>query len=190
MRFNAFTRKTHYWASIVIALPILVVICTGLLLQTKKHWSWVQPPERGGTGTTPVVDLEDILASVRGVTELGVTGWKDIRRLDLRPSRGMVKVWLESGWEVQIDLGTGRVLQTAYRRSDLIESIHDGSFFAEDWTKLGLFVPAGIVLLIMWGSGLWMFWHPILVKRRRTLAASRAPPRSRTASPALRRPEP
>ena len=34
------------------------------------------------------------------------------------------------------------------RRSDLIESIHDGSYFGGDWTKLGLFLPAGIVLLL------------------------------------------
>ena len=59
------------------------------------------------------------------------------------------------------------MLQTAYRRSDLIESIHDGSFFAGDWTKLGLFLPSGIALLLLWLTGLWMFWLPISVKRRR-----------------------
>ena len=51
----------------------------------------------------------------------------------------MVKVWLNNGWEIQVDLNNGTILQTAYRRSDLIESIHDGSFFGGDWTKLGLF---------------------------------------------------
>jgi hypothetical protein len=75
-----------------------------------------------------------------------------------------VKVWLQSGWEVQVDLDTGRVLQTAYRRSDLIESIHDGSFFAGDWTKLGIFMPCGVALLLMWLTGLWMFWLPFSVK--------------------------
>jgi hypothetical protein len=46
------------------------------------------------------------------------------------------------------------VLQTAYRRSDSIESVHAGSFFAGHWTKLGLFLPAGIVLLLLSLSGL------------------------------------
>lgn len=45
-----------------------------------------------------------------------------------------------------------------YRRSDLIESIRDGSFFGGDWVKLGLFLPAGLVLLLLWFSGLWMWW--------------------------------
>ena len=75
------------------------------------------------------------------------------------------KAWLMNGHEVQVDLGTGRVLQTAYRRSDLIETIHDGSFFAGDWTKLGLFLPSGIVVLLLWLSGLWMWWVPFAAKR-------------------------
>ena len=172
MRFNLLTRKIHYWGAAAIAVPVLVIISTGILLQTKKQWSWVQPTEQRGTGTSPAIDLNGILASVQAVSELAVTGWDDINRLDVRPGRGVVKVWLHSGWEVQVDLGTGRVLQSAYRRSDLIESIHDGSFIAGDLTKLGIFLPAGIVLLCMWLTGLWMFWLPFSVKRKRRNAAS------------------
>jgi hypothetical protein len=36
--------------------------------------------------------------------------------------------------------------------------------------KLGLFLPAGIVLLVMWLTGLWMFYLPFSVKRRRKAA--------------------
>jgi hypothetical protein len=171
MKFNLLTRRTHYWTAAALALPIIVILCTGILLQLKKHWSWVQPVEQRGTGTTPVLDLEGILASVR-TAGLHVHDWNDVNRLDVRPGRGMVKVWLHNGWEVQVDLGTGRVLSTAYRRSDLIESIHDGSFFAGNFTKIGLFLPAGIALLVMWLTGLWMFWLPFSVRRKRRLAAA------------------
>jgi hypothetical protein len=167
MRLHLLNRRIHYWASIILALPILVILSTGLLLQLKKHWSWVQPPEQRGTGTSPVINLEGLLASVCAEPELDVEGWKDINRLDIRPGRGVAKVWLHNGWEAQVDLGTGRVMQTAYRRSDLIETIHDGSFFAGDWTKLGLFLPSGIGLLLLWVTGLWMFWAPFAAKRRR-----------------------
>lgn len=166
MRWNVLNRKIHYWATAAIGLPILIVICSGLLLQLKKQWSWVQPPEQRGTGTAPVIGLPDLLESVKTVPALQVTGWDDVNRIDLRPGRGMAKVWLRNGWEVQVDLGTGKVLQSAYRRSDLLESIHDGSFFGGDATKLGIFLPTGLVLLIMWISGLWMFVFPILAKRR------------------------
>ena len=171
-RPHVLNRRIHYWASALVALPLLVIACTGMLLQVKKQVPWIQPPEQRGTGSEPVIGLEGILSSVRGVPELGVSGWEQVNRLDVRPSKGVVKVLLKNGWEAQVDLGTGAVLQTAYRRSDLIEQIHDGSFFAGDWTRFGLFLPAGLVLVLLIGSGLWMFWQPFGVKRRRALAAA------------------
>ncbi|MBK7047151.1 MAG: PepSY domain-containing protein [bacterium] len=167
MKASLLNRRTHYWATALVALPVLVIITTGLMLQVKKHWTWVQPPEQRGTGTVPVVGFETILDGVRAVPALQVAGWDDVRRLDVRPGRGVAKVWLKNGWEAQVDLGTGRVLQSAYRRSDLIESLHDGSFFGGEAGRLGVFLPAGIILLVMWMTGIWMFAAPLLAKRRR-----------------------
>jgi hypothetical protein len=166
MRFNLANRKTHYWVAIACALPLAVIIGSGLLLQLKKHWSWVQPVERSGVGTVPAVAFEDLLVAARTLPQLGVRGWDDVNRIDLRPGRGVAKVWLKNGWEVQVCLGTGVVLQAAYRRSDLIEAIHDGSFFGGDVVKLGLFVPAGLALALLWASGLWMFGVTWLGRRR------------------------
>jgi hypothetical protein len=168
--FNVLNRKVHYWASFIAAVPLLVMIGSGLLLQAKKHWAWVQPVEHRGTGSTPSIDLAGILASLKTVPGMNVTSWDDVNRLDVRPGRGVVKAWLMNGYEVQVDLGTGRVMQTAYRRSDLIETIHDGSFFGGDWTKLGLFLPAGLTMLLLWLGGLWMWWVPFIAKRRRRAA--------------------
>jgi hypothetical protein len=38
----------------------------------------------------------------------------------------------------------------------VIESIHDGSYFA-DWIKLWVFLPAGIGLFILWLTGMYLF---------------------------------
>jgi hypothetical protein len=84
------------------------MIGSGLLLQAKKHWAWVQPVERRGTGTVPAIDLEGILTSLKTFPEMNVMSWSDVNRLDVRPGRGMVKPWLMDGYEVQVDLGTGR----------------------------------------------------------------------------------
>jgi PepSY-associated TM region len=168
--FNVLNRKVHYWASAIFAVPLLVIIVSGLFLQAKKHSAWVQPPEQRGTGTVPGISFDGMLESLRQVPGMHVASWADVNRIDVRPGRGVAKVWLQSGYEVQVDLGTGAVLQTAYRRSDLIESIHDGSFFGGDWTKLGLFLPTGLTLLLLWFGGLWMFWVPFWAKRKRKVA--------------------
>ncbi len=123
----------------------MLIILSGLLLQTKKHVTWVQPAEQSGTGRIPAITLEQVLDICRTVPEAEIRSWNDINRLDVRPSRGMLKVWAKNNWEIQIDTETGAVLQTAYRRSDIIESIHDGSFF-HDNIKMWIFLPSGIVL--------------------------------------------
>lgn len=167
MKFNLLIRKTHYWATAFIAIPTLIIVVTGILLQIKKEWRWVQPAEQRGTGTSPSVEFSQILAAVAQEPDLEVKGWDDIQRIDVRPGRGVAKVWSKNGFEAQIDLGTGAVLQSAYRRSDWIESIHDGSFFAGDASKLGVFLPSGIVLLAMWFTGVWMFFVPFWLRRKR-----------------------
>lgn len=175
MSINRLTRKLHYWGSFVAALPILVILSTGILLQLKKQWTWVQPREIRGTGTVPVIGLHDVMATMRADSSLGVTGWDDVSRIDIRADRGLAKVTLKSGWEAQVDLGTGTLLQTAVRRSDLIETLHDGSYFAGDLTKLGLFLPAGVVLSVLWVTGIWMFWVTWLARRKRAASLKARP---------------
>jgi hypothetical protein len=38
MKLHSFNRKVHYWGAIIIALPVLIIISTGLLLQMKKQF--------------------------------------------------------------------------------------------------------------------------------------------------------
>ncbi len=166
MKFNLLNRKVHYWASAIFALPVLIIIVTGLILQLKKDVAWIQPETIKGVSKSPELSLDKILEISKGVEVAEIQSWQDIDRLDVRPTKGMVKVRTKNSWEVQIDLKTGKVLQTAYRRSDLIESIHDGSFF-HDYAKLWLFLPSAIVLLLLWLTGIYMFILPYWVRSRR-----------------------
>lgn len=168
MKFNLLNRKVHYWASIIVALPVLIVIVSGILLQTKKQFTWIQPTEQRGAGKAPAISLPQVLEISKSVAEAEIKTWDDISRLDVRPSRGMLKVTAKNHWEIQIDTETGAILQTAYRRSDIIESIHDGSFF-HDAVKTWIFLPSGIALLLLWLTGIYLFVLPIWVKRRRKL---------------------
>ncbi len=166
MRFNLLNRKIHAWGSLIASLPVIVILVTGLMLQLKKEWDFVQPPEQRGTGQAPQISFEQILAACQAIPDLGIASWDDVHRIDLRPSRGLIKVTTLDDWEIQIDAGTGEVLQVAIRRSDWIESLHDGSWFhplAKHW----LFLPAGIILLVLWLTGLYLFFQPYYTRWRR-----------------------
>ncbi len=168
---RVWNRKLHRWGAIAVALPFLVVISTGILLQVKKQASWVQPAEQKGTPNAVAVPMSDVLEAVRAIPEAGMREWTDIDRIDIRPKKGLVKVIGFSRWEVQLDAATGAVLQTAYRRSDLIESLHDGSWF-HDSAKLWIFLPTGVIVLGLWLTGIYLFLLPIRTRRAKARGES------------------
>jgi hypothetical protein len=160
-------RKLHRWGAVFVALPLVVVIVTGVLLQFKKQSDWIQPPTQKGTAGELTISFDRILKITRSVPEAEVTTWDDVDRLDVRPGKGIVKVRCKNRREIQIDTATGVVLQVSVRRSDLIESIHDGSFFFEG-AKLWIFLPAALILTGLWGTGLYLFIRPYIARGRRT----------------------
>ncbi len=163
---NWWSRRLHRWGALACALPLVLVITTGLLLQVKKQVPWVQPPtQRGETSNVdPDQSWADLLAIARSVPQAGVESWEDIVRLDVQPERGIVKIRCRNRWELQVDLASGAVLSSSDRRSDLIESLHDGSFFSE-FVKLGVFLPSGAILLALWLTGAWLWYLPIRTRR-------------------------
>ena len=166
MKTAKWNRKLHRWGAVVVALPFIVVLVTGGILQLKKNSGWIQPPSQVGTAGELSIDFDHILEAARGVPGAGIETWADIVRLDVRPSKGMVKVRCKNRLEIQIDTATGEILQVAPRRSDLIESIHDGSFFHES-AKLWVFLPAALVLTGLWFTGLYLFVRPYVARRRK-----------------------
>ncbi len=159
------SRKIHRWGAIIIALPFLIVLISGLFLQLKKDVGWIQPESVKGVSTIPSISFDEILEAAKTIPEAEITSWEDIDRLDVRPDKGMVKVRAMNHWEIQIDTQTGAILQSTYRRSDIIEMMHDGSWF-HDSAKLWIFLPTGIIVTILWLTGMYMFFIPMLNKRR------------------------
>ncbi|MDB4760643.1 PepSY domain-containing protein, partial [bacterium] len=152
--------------SIIALLPITIIIFSGIVLQLKKVSPYVQPPTQSGAGTEPAIGFDRILEVVKTVPEAEIESWEDVDRLDVRPSKGVVKVRCKNRYEVQIDTETAQILHVAFRRSDLIESIHDGSYFNEHF-KLWVFLPAGIVLAALLITGVHLFLLPHLARRKR-----------------------
>ncbi len=171
---NLWIRRIHRWGGFIILLPLLLVIVTGLMLQLKKYVAWVQPPTFSGSKTSQFVDFQRVLDAAKTSPEAQIDSWDDVDRLDVRPEKAVVKVQAKNHWEVQVDLGTGNVLATAYRRSDWLELLHDGSYFSEA-SRLYVFFPAGVILLLLWFTGLYLWALPFWAKYQKRLKREQPP---------------
>lgn len=157
MKTHKLMRDIHYWGAIISALPMVIMIVAGILLMVKKEFDWIQPSsQRSAQSGLPTLAINELFDAVVADGRLGITDWSHVDRADIKPSKGIVKFINDDGMEAQVDLYTAEVLKVAQRRSDVIEAIHDGSYFA-DWMKLYVFLPIGVFLLGLWITGLYLF---------------------------------
>jgi uncharacterized iron-regulated membrane protein len=167
----------HKYAGIALSLLVSMIAVTGLLLLLKKDIPTLQPPTQRGAegGPAEFLSIDEVLQRTYAIGHPAFTGPDDIERIDLRIDRRVHKVRSHHGFmEVQVDAVTGAILSGPLpRRSDLIERIHDGSFFA-DWVHGWVMPTVALGLLLLTGTGLWIWIAPILGRRARRRAARTA----------------
>ena len=158
-------RLAHRWVAMIIAIPMIFVIATGIFLQVRKPIDWIQPPSaKGSEKYQPTVALERVLEQVKTVPQMQVNDWSEIKLLDLRPKKGIIKVRNYDELETQVDAATGEVLQTAQRRNDFVVRMHDFSAWgARLW--LGLPIRLGFLAIFLTGVYLNIKLTPARVKQ-------------------------
>ncbi|AFY40080.1 hypothetical protein Lepto7376_3931 [[Leptolyngbya] sp. PCC 7376] len=144
-------RKLHKWLSILIGIPIVFIIATGIFLQLRKPVDWIQPPLVDGSAKyDPSIQLEEVLSSVESVPAMKVNGWEDIKLFDIRPKQGTIKVRNHKELETQVDAKTGEVLQTRQRLNDIVSDWHEGN---NRFTRLFIYLPIKIGFLLIFLTG-------------------------------------
>jgi uncharacterized iron-regulated membrane protein len=164
----------HRWIGVGVGIVLLVTAATGFLLLKKKDWAWIQPPVTVGVPgpASTLKPLQDVYAAVFA---LGLPEFReeaDIARIDFRPSQGVHKVTSKRGnLEVQVCATTLRTSAPRARVSDVLEQIHDGSWFGD---AMHSFVSpaAALALLFLSLSGyamwLWPKWQRHRAQAKKT----------------------
>ena len=168
MKLYRFFWNTHRWTGIILALVFLNLAGTGFLLLKKKDYAWVQPPVQKGAsgGVADFITLQELFQIVFNQGHPDFRSLEDIDRVDFRPEHRVHKVRSRHHHsEIQVDAVTGGVLSVDWRPSDLLESLHDGSFFA-GWVHEWFMPVVPFGLLFLSGSGLYLWLAPKIRRRR------------------------
>jgi uncharacterized iron-regulated membrane protein len=170
-----FVRKCHRIIGLINALFLIVISVTGFLLALKRQIPWMRPAIHQGTDVAAMAEWIPPGAAVEAAIAVGLPSLqsaKDVDRLEIHAKYGVYKITSRQQYdEVQVDLGTGKVLSVAKRNDQLTEDIHDLSFIDP---ALRLYVlPVVATLLFGLGvSGLVLYFVPVL-RRARFLGARR-----------------
>lgn len=148
-------RQVHRWLSIIVVIPFFIVVTTGCLLQVKRWFPTLQPPSlksEAGPLKASSIGWDAILTAMKATPEANVSGWKDIKAIDVRPALGVARARTKDGYEVQIDLASGKVLNAGRRWSSLLIEIHEGAYFGAP-VRNAVFVPSAFFMLILTITG-------------------------------------
>lgn len=170
-------RKVHRTAGALLFVFFFFISITGLMLGWKKHSAGMILPESfEGVSTDlrdwlPIDSLHTIACNVlRDSVSSDLS--TDLERIDIRKDKGMVKfVFIDHFWGIQLDGSTGKLLHIERRRSDFIESIHDGSILDHyfgttgEYIKLVYTSTMGLALLTFTATGFWLWYGPKRMKR-------------------------
>ena len=159
-------RKYHRWVSIVIALPFLITLVTGITLATRGFNSWVQP-EYPPAKSALSISFEQILEAARTVPEAQIQSWKDVSQIDIRPAVGNIRLRAKNTqWEIQIDGVTGQVTGKGIRRASFLTALHEGAYFGPV-VRYGIFLPSAVGVFFLLVSGIIIFIQPYLARRKK-----------------------
>ena len=171
MRTYKFLWKTHKWTGIVFSVVFLNTAISGILLLEKKNFAWIQPPTLTGAegAVGDFIGTQELFEIVFGQGNADFRNIEDIDRVDFRPGKRVFKVRSKHNYaEIQVDAVTGKVLSVASRRSDLLEALHDGSYYAESVHAILMPVTGGGLILLS-VSGLYLWLATWMRKRRQNI---------------------
>lgn len=166
---SKFWRKYHRLISIVIAIPFLITITTGILLLFRGQVAWISPQFPEGSGELNI-SFDQILEAARTVPDLKVASWKDVSRITVRPDKGSITLRSKnSDLEIQIDGGSGDVIGEGVSRTPFIQSLHEGTIYGGNIGRFSVALPVALGVLLLLISGVVLFFQPYLIKRKRKL---------------------
>ncbi|RXJ71660.1 hypothetical protein CS022_20155 [Veronia nyctiphanis] len=161
----------HFYLSLIVAIPYLVVTYSGVMLQ----WRDVQGAYPGaaggslasvtGSSTIPTVTYNEAIKIALDNSEFGISKPKHIWRVYTYPNEGIISLRTKRyvGTRAQIDAATGEVLNVGEFTSDFWEDIHQGRFYevtgnpnskGYDYSlTLNIFMFVHIVAIIFWLLG-------------------------------------
>lgn len=73
IRWKRLNRKVHYRGALACAIPVLIVIVTGIPFLLRKEISWIQPATMIGQATTPTLPFANIVEVANSVPEASIS---------------------------------------------------------------------------------------------------------------------
>jgi uncharacterized iron-regulated membrane protein len=140
-------KKLHGYIALIITLPLIVTALTGVILQLRDQFEFIQPSP-----------IKTELAPNKKLLTFEAIQEKhpDLDQVIYKPSKGTMVVRFKDGLETHLHPQTGEALKTAMRRTNFLIDLHQGSWMG----KFGQYIihfSTGLGLCFLIVSGLIIY---------------------------------
>lgn len=158
-------RSLHRWIGFIACLFLAIISVTGFFLAMKDRFAFMRPPVQEAVPLDRAEDILPVAEILRIAFNAGhpeLSEVKEVDRVDYRPKDNVFKVVSKDGYrEIQVDGSKGTIVSNAFRNDQLMEDIHDMSFFAD--AAHGYLLPTVAVFLCLLSiTGVIIFLTPIV----------------------------
>jgi uncharacterized iron-regulated membrane protein len=142
-------RKYHRYVALVFTLPLIFVAISGVMLQLRNQFEWIQPSPVTATMSSgePVLSFEKIITD---------HGKDSIDQIIYRPQKKNLAIRLKDGTELQIHPQTGIVLKQAMRRTNFLIDLHQGTWIGKIG-QFGIYFPTALAFCFLIISGIVIY---------------------------------
>lgn len=176
-KFLRTVRKIHRYTGVFLFLFFFIIGITGFLLGWKQQFNGkILPKTQKGTSSNlkKWLPIDSLCLRAKGYlkTNMGNSISTTVDRIDIRKNKGVAKVTFKNHYYgVQVDGATGKLLSIAYRNSDLIENLHDGSVLDRVFNtqhkqfELVYTLIMSLALITFTITGFWLWYGPKRMKK-------------------------
>lgn len=170
-------RKVHRITGAALFIFFFIISISALLLGWKKNSNGLLLAETQTGTTTNFLEwlpLEVLHEKAYTVMQDSVSSETIIAldRIDIQKDKGIIKFMFDDYYGLQLDGGTGTLLEFGKRNADLIENIHDGSildvYFKTSGNPIKLIYSTimSVALLVFTITGFWLWYGPKRMKNK------------------------
>jgi len=144
-------RKYHRIISLIVALPLALIVLSGLILQLRQQFDFIQPKTITMEKNPGVrfLTIEEMIVASNEPPE-------NIDQIIFKPKKFHLAMRLVSGNEIQIHPQTGEILKNSPRYTNFLIDLHQGSFLG-NWYQYLIVFPTGLALAFLLISGLLIY---------------------------------
>lgn len=147
----------HRKLSIGITFYLIIILFSGILLLLRRNISAIQP-KLGNTASKEVMlSPKQILTVSKKIKDAEIKGWNDISHFRVYFDKGYVLVRTKSGYQIQIDGVSAKVLSHGKRWTGWLIQLHEGTLFGKG-VYYGVYLPASILFLVLLVTGVYLFF--------------------------------